>query len=81
VRHRRVTNQRLAGTGHVWAFATLQADPGARAHDDRRRAAGDAYNAALRNLFNRMLGQLQHCLTTRTTYDPQRAWQPTTPRP
>jgi transposase len=81
VRHRRVKNQRLAGTGHVWAFASLQADPGARAHYDRRRAAGDAHNAALRNLFNRMLGQLHHCLTTGTRYDPERAWQPshTTP--
>jgi transposase len=76
VLHRRVKNQRLAGTGHLWAFASLQADTGARGHYDRRRTVGDGHNAALRNLFNRMLGQLHHCLTARTGYDPQRAWQP-----
>jgi transposase len=78
VLHSRVKNQRLAGTGHVWAFASLQ-DPGARAHYDRRRAAGDGHNAALRNLFNRMLGQLHHCLMTRARYEPGRAWQPQQP--
>lgn len=38
-------------------------------HYNRRRAAGDRYHPALRNLLNRMLGQLHHCLTTRQTYD------------
>ncbi|NEB77427.1 IS110 family transposase, partial [Streptomyces sp. SID14478] len=30
---------------------------------------GDFHAAALRNLFNRMLGQLHHCLQTRTLFD------------
>lgn len=68
VMHRRVKNQRLAAAGYHWAFSALTASPGARAHYDRRRAAGDRHAAAQRNLFNRMLGCLHHCLTTRQTY-------------
>src|SRR3954451_1848180 len=69
VLHRRVKNQRLAGLGYLWAFAALTASPGARAHYDRRKAAGDRHIAAQRNLFNRMLGILHHCLATGTKYD------------
>ncbi|MEU2134622.1 IS110 family transposase [Streptomyces sp. NPDC018352] len=66
---RRVKNQRLAAVGYVWAFAALTASPGARAHYDRRREAGDRHTAAQRNLFNRMLGCLHHCLAGRADYD------------
>jgi transposase len=69
VMHRRVKNQRLASVGYLWAFAALTASPGARAHYDRRKAAGDRHVAAQRNLFNRMIGILHHCLTTGTKYD------------
>ncbi len=68
VMHRRVKNQRLAAAGYVWAFASLTASPGARAHYDRRRTAGDRHIAAQRNLFNRLLGCLHHCLDKRQTY-------------
>jgi len=64
VMQRRIKNQRLAAAGYVWAFAALTASPLARSHYDRRRAAGDGHPAALRNLFNRFLGQLHHCLAT-----------------
>ncbi|MBO0821132.1 MAG: IS110 family transposase [Nocardiopsaceae bacterium] len=67
--HRRVKNQRLAAAGYVWAFAALTASPGARAHYDRRKAAGDRHAAAQRNLYGRLLGCLHHCLTTRQHYD------------
>jgi hypothetical protein len=67
--HRRVKNQRLAAVGYVWAFAALTASPGARAHYDRRRTAGDWHAAAQGNLFNRLLGCLHHCLDTRQTYN------------
>jgi transposase len=50
--------------------------PGARAHYDRRKAAGDHHTAAQRNLFNRMIGILHHCLTTRTNYDEDIAFPP-----
>jgi hypothetical protein len=66
---RRVKNQRLAAVGYLWAFSTLTKSPGARAHYDRRRAAGDNHAAALRNLYNRLLGCLHHCLITGTHYD------------
>lgn len=66
---RRVKNQRLAATGYHWAFSALTRSPGARQHYDRRRAAGDRHAAAQRNLFNRLLGCLHHCLTTGTRYD------------
>ena len=69
VMHRRVKNQRLASAGYVWAFAALTASPGARAHYDRRKTAGDRHVAAQRNLFNRLLGVLHHCLETRHTYN------------
>jgi len=81
VAHRRVKNQRLAAAGYVWAFATLIASPGCRAHYDRRRTAGDLHVAALRNLFNRLLGALHHCLTERLVYDEARVFPPAAPVP
>src|SRR5256714_6469287 len=74
VTHRRVKNQRLAAVGYVWAFASLTASPGARAHYDQRRNAGDRHTAAQRNLFNRLLGCLHHCLQTRQHYNEQIAF-------
>jgi transposase len=69
VTHRRVKNNRLAAAGYTWAFAALTASPGARAHYDRRKDAGDRHGAAQRNLFNRFLGCLHHCLATGQHYD------------
>lgn len=48
--------------------------PPARDHYLRRRERGDKHPAALRHLFNRMLGQLHHCLHTGQTYDPIKAF-------
>jgi transposase len=81
VMHRRVKNQRLASVGYLWAFAALTASPGARAHYDRRKAAGDRHIAAQRNLFNRMIGILHHCLSTKTKYDEHTAFRTTAPNP
>jgi transposase len=69
VTHRKVKNNRLAAAGYTWAFAALTASPGARDHYDRRREAGDRHAAAQRNLFNRLLGCLHHCLQTGQHYD------------
>lgn len=77
---RRVKNRRLASAGYVWAFASLTASPGARARAraryDRRRADGDRHTAAQRNLFNRVLGWLHHCLARRTFDDEGAAFPP-----
>jgi transposase len=69
VTQRKVKNNRLAAAGYTWAFAALTASPGARAHYDRRRDAGDRHTAAQRNLFNRLLGCLWHCLQAGQHYD------------
>ena len=69
VTHRRVKNNRLAAAGYIWAFSALTASPGARAHYDRRKDAGDRHAAAERNLFGRLLGCLHHCLITGQHYD------------
>jgi len=69
VTHRRVKNNRLAAAGYIWAFSAITASPGARAHYDRRRDAGDRHAAAQRNLFSRLLGCLHHCLATGQHYD------------
>jgi transposase len=73
VRHRRVKNQRLAAAGYVWIFGALR-DPAIKSHYDRRRAVGDRHPAAMRNLFNRFLGCLYHCLQTGQTFDVQKAF-------
>lgn len=74
VTSRRIKNQRLATTGYIWAFAALTASTGARRHYDRRRRAGDRHIAAERNLFNRFLGCLHHCLQTRQLYSEEHAF-------
>ncbi len=81
VHHRKVKNQRLAAVGYVWIFGALPS-PLVKEHYDRRRAAGDKHAAAMRNLFNRLLGCLYHCLQTGQLFDPVKAFPNTaTPPP
>jgi transposase len=75
VTRRRIKNDRIASVGFTWAFAALTPSPGARAHYDRRREVGDRHAAALRNLFNRFLGCLYHCIQTGTLYDEATAFR------
>ena len=67
-------NKRLADACHWWAFASITKSPGSRAHYDRRRAAGDSHNAALRNLANKLLGRLWWCLVNNIEWDEDAAW-------
>ena len=71
---RRVRNKRLGDACHWWAFAALTKSPGARAHYDRRRAAGDHHNAALRNLSNKLVGRMWWCLHNNQVWDENAAW-------
>jgi transposase len=71
---RRAKNNRLAAIGYSWAFSAAARPSPAREHYLRRRERGDGHPAALRHLFNRMLGQLHHCLLTGQTYDPIKAF-------
>ncbi|WP_371631897.1 hypothetical protein [Streptomyces sp. NBC_01259] len=51
-------------------FSAITASPGAKAHYRRRRDNhADWHAAAQRNLFNRMIGQLYHCLQQCHPYD------------
>ncbi|MEZ0067324.1 hypothetical protein ABIA32_003337, partial [Streptacidiphilus sp. MAP12-20] len=67
-------NNRLTNAGHQWAFAALTASPGAATHYRGRRERGDWHAQAQRHLFNRMIGQLYHCLQTRQLFDEQHAF-------
>ena len=69
-----VHNDRLIDALMTQAFASLRASPGARAYYDRQRARGADYNAALRQLANRLVGILHGCLKTGTPYDETTAW-------
>lgn len=74
VTHRRVKNQRLAAVGFVWAFAAIPRPGPAKDLYEYRRGRSDRHAAALRNVFNRFLGQLWHCLQTRQLYDETKAF-------
>ncbi|WP_086670367.1 IS110 family transposase [Streptomyces albovinaceus] len=70
ITRRWVKNNRLNHAGYLWAFSAITASPGAKAHYRRRRDQhADWHAAAQRNLFNRMIGQLYHCLQQRHPYD------------
>jgi transposase len=69
-----VHNDRLIDALMTQAFAALKASPGARAYYDRQRTRGASYNAALRQLANRLVGILHGCLKTGTRYDETTAW-------
>jgi transposase len=76
VLHRHIKNRRLAAVGPIWALASMRHSLGARRHFDARRAAGDWNQQAQRHLFNRLLGQLHHCVQTGQLYDEHRAFPP-----
>ncbi|MDX3771671.1 MULTISPECIES: IS110 family transposase [unclassified Streptomyces] len=75
ITRRRVKNDRLNHAGYLWAFAALTASPGAKAHYRRRRdERGDWHASALRNLFNRLVGQLYHCIQVHEPFDEELAF-------
>lgn len=74
VNARRIRNKRLANALHWWAFSSITKSAGARGHYDRRRAAGDGHNAALRNLANKLLGRMWWCLANGCLWDEMAAW-------
>ncbi|WP_443067624.1 transposase [Streptomyces sp. NBC_01268] len=74
VGRRFVKKNRLNHVGHLWAFSSLSGSVGADAHCRRGRTGGDWHMQALRHLFNRMLGQLHHCLQARASFDESTAF-------
>ena len=71
---RYVRNNRLADALHQQAFSALSGSPGAHAYYDALRDRDIGYNAALRQLGNRLVGILHGCLKTHTPYDEAIAW-------
>lgn len=55
ITRRRVKNDRLNAVGYLWAFSSITASPGAKAHYRRRRDQGDRHASAQGNLFNRLI--------------------------
>jgi hypothetical protein len=74
VHARRAKNDRMAAAGYVWALAAIRHDALWEARYRTRRTAGDRHAAALRKMFNTMLGKLHHCLTTGELYQPAQAF-------
>ncbi|MFF5265548.1 IS110 family transposase [Actinomadura viridis] len=69
-----VHNDRLIDALMTQASIALRHSPGARRYYDKLRARGAAYNTALRQLANRLVGILHGCLKTGTLYDEATAW-------
>lgn len=74
ITRRRIKNDRLAAAGWIWAFGAATHCQSAGKHYRRRRELGDRHAAAQRNLFNRLLGQLYHCLQHQQPYDEAKAF-------
>ena len=79
VTRRWVKNDCLNHAGYLWAFSAITASPGAKAHYRRRRDNHAEWHAsAQRNLFNRTIAQLYHCLQNAERFDELAAF-PTPP--
>jgi len=74
VTRRVVRNKRLGQAAYLWALPMIAHSPAAHAHFTARRERGDSYSAAARNLTNRGIGMLHHCLQNREPYDETRAF-------
>ncbi len=74
ITHRQIKNNRLANVGWMWAFSAASTYEPARRHYRQRRDRGDRHSAANRHLFNKLLGQLYHCLQHGETFDEAKAF-------
>jgi hypothetical protein len=74
VTHRHIKNNRLANVGWMWAFSAASNCEPARQHYRRRRENGDRHAAATRHRFNKLIGQLHHCLQHHQTFDEAKAF-------
>jgi transposase len=74
VTRRVVRNKRLAQAAYLWALPMIAHSPAAHAHFTARREHRDSYSAAARNLTNRGIGMLHHCLPTRQHYNESKAF-------
>ena len=71
---RHASNKRLADALDQWAFCSLTTSAGARSYYDQLRARGKTHRQALRQLANRWVGILHHCLGQEELYDERAPW-------
>jgi hypothetical protein len=71
---RHARNHRLADALDLWAFCSLTQSPGARCYYDTLRGRNKTHHQALRQLANRWVGILHHCLDRRIPYNEHTAW-------
>ncbi|WP_420847172.1 transposase [Nonomuraea basaltis] len=69
-----IHNDRLVDALLTQAATAIRVSPGARVYYDKKRARDAEYNAALRQVANRLVGILHGCLKTGTLYDEATAW-------
>jgi len=69
-----VHNDRLVDALMFQASKAIGVSPGARAYYDKQRERGVGYNAALRQVANRLVGIMHGCLKHGTLYDEATAW-------
>lgn len=74
ITHRQIKNNRLANVGWMWAFCAASTHEPSRRHYRARRVHGDRHSAANRHLFNKLLGQLYHCLQHGQIFDETKAF-------
>ena len=67
-------NKHLADACEWWAFCSLTSSAGSRRYYDALRGRGKTNHQALRQLANRWVGILHHCLEARVTYQEALAW-------
>ncbi|GAA3796651.1 hypothetical protein GCM10022206_40380 [Streptomyces chiangmaiensis] len=68
-------DDRLNHADYLWAFSAITASPrGQGPLPQARDRHGDCHATARRNLFNRMLGQLYHCLQHRALFNEHTAF-------
>ena len=67
-------NDRLIDALMFQASKAISVSPGARVYYDKQRERGAGYNAALRQVANRLVGILHGCLKTGSLYDEDTAW-------
>ena len=72
---RHARNKRLGDALDQWAFCSLSSSQGARSYYDDLRARGKTHRQALRQVANRWVGILHHCLEHSVLYDERAAWQ------
>jgi hypothetical protein len=58
----------------MWAFSAASTHEPARRHYRARRERGDRHSAANRHLFNKLLGQLYHCLQHQQMFNEDKAF-------